>query len=365
MDVGKLSVQNLNYYAPRFEIKIKNNKLPPELANSISSVKVVETLSEGSSFTLQVSDEFDMNKQKFVWLDHDLLKVGNPIEINLGYGSNLLKMITGKITKLNPSFFTGQPPTIEISGMDTSYDSLKRPATEKTYTNMSYSDIAQDIAKKSGLKATTEKTPKVKEPVCRKNDETNLNFLKTLAKGAQFSVWIDRQTQALCFKKPGDNKKEIMTLELGKDLISFSPVINTAYLVSEVEVRSHNPQDPSKPIIGKAKAGSEQAQESGKQQASQVAKKVHKAPKRVITDRLVHSKAEADAIAKAELNKASDTFITGDVSCVGLPQIRPGICIKLDKVGKIFSGKYYVTKTTHTANNSGYQTTFGVKRNAA
>jgi phage protein D len=367
MSLAEIAASTSNFYVPRFEIKIEDSKLPQKLAHSITSVTVTEKLSEGASFTLVVSDEFDMSKQEFTWLDDDLLSVGNAIEIKIGYGSSPLRMIKGKITGMKPNLFTGQPPTITLNGQDASYDFLKRPVEEKTYTNMSYSDIAQDIASMAALSASTDKTPKKKKPICKKNDETYFNFLKGLADKVGFKVWIDRKESkgVLCFKKPGDDKKEIMTLEWGKDIISFSPTINTVHLVSEVEVRGHNPKDPGKPIIGTAKAGSERTQESGRQQASQVAKKTLNNPKLVITDRNVQSKSEADAIAKAELNKASDRFIEGDVNCIGIPQIRPGVCIKLDKMGKRFSGKYFITDATHTVNNSGYRTTFKVKRNAA
>jgi phage protein D len=364
MSLVELAKSNSNFYVPRFEVKIENSKLPEKLANSITSVTVNEKLSEGASFTLVVSDEFDMSKEEFTWLDDDILSVGNAIEIKIGYGSKPLSMIKGKISGMKPNLFTGQPPTITLTGQDASYDSLKRPDDEKTYPNMSYSDIAQDIAKIAKLSASTDKTPKKKEPICKKNDETYFNFLKALADKVGFKVWIDREAQALCFKKPGDDKKEIMTLEWGKDIISFSPTINTVHLLSEVEVRGHNRQDPDKPIIGTAKSGTERTQESGRQPASQVAKKILNNPKKVITNKIVYSKSEADEIAKAELNKASDRFIEGDVNCIGIPQIRPGVCIELDKLGKRFSGKYFITEATHTVNNSGYRTTFKVKRNA-
>ncbi len=69
-------------------------------------------------------------------------------------------------------------------------------------------------------------------------------------------------------------------------------------------------------------------------------------------------------MALAELNKASDSLIEGEGECIGIPQIRTGVTICLEKLGKRFSGKYYVKGTTHTINSSGYRTRFSVKRNA-
>lgn len=86
--------------------------------------------------------------------------------------------------------------------------------------------------------------------------------------------------------------------------------------------------------------------------------------KKVITEFIVTQKNQADAIAKAEFDKANDTFIKGEVECIGLPQIRTGVWINLDKMGKRFSGKYYVTETTHTIDGNGYRTRFSVKGNS-
>ena len=64
------------------------------------------------------------------------------------------------------------------------------------------------------------------------------------------------------------------------------------------------------------------------------------------------------------MTKASDTLVEGEVESIGLPQIRTGVSVVLDKMGERFSGKYYVTETTHTINSSGYRTKFSVKSNS-
>ncbi|NIM15097.1 MAG: hypothetical protein GTO45_24300 [Candidatus Aminicenantes bacterium] len=363
MSLAKLSASTFNFYAPRFEVEIESSKLPPDISKAILDVKVEEVLNGGANCTLTISEEFDMETQEFKWLDHDLFEVGNKITIKMGYGSSLDTMFMGEVSGLEPSFFAKEAPTITVKGKDLAYDFIKRKSDEKTFVNMSYSDIVQDIAKKAGLNAKVDKTGKYKGSICKKNDENYFTFIETLAKkagGFQFS--IDGKT--LYFVKPGVEKKELLTLELGKDIISFTPKLNTSNVYAEVEVRGHNPANPGKPIIGKATAGSEQNQESGKQTASQIAKKKFKAKKKVITNAKINSVKEANNLAKAELDKASACLIEGDVQCVGIPKIRAGVCINLDKMGKRFSGKYYVSATTHTINNSGYKTNFKVRRNS-
>ncbi len=362
MAVEKQALKTANFYAPRFEIEIGGSKLAADMSKAIMDVTVEEKLDEGGSFKFTVYDEFDLKTQKFTWLDHKLFNVGNEVTIKIGYGSSLITLLMGKITALEPSFFAGGAPTLTVKGHDLSYDVMKRGSPEDPFVNKSYKDIAADIAKKAQLTLKADKTAKFKGTICKKNDESYFAFLKELAQKIGFQVWIERKN--LHFKKPDDDKKEILTLTLGKDITSFCPNLNTARLISEVEVRAHNPKNPKKPIIGKAKKGSERAQEPGRQAASQLVEKCHGKQKKVITNANVKSVKEANDLAKAELDKASDGLIQGDVECIGIPQIRPGVCIKLDRMGERFSGKYYVTAAAHTVSSSGYKTSFSVKRNA-
>jgi phage protein D len=363
MSISKLSAANDNFYAPRFEIEIKDSKIKTELANSIIDLSVDQKKDEGALFSIKIHDEFDMKDEKFKWLDDDIFSVGNTVKIKMGYGSKLEEMLYGHITGLTPSFFSGEPPTITVSGQDLSYDFLKRKSPADTFTKMTYSDIAQDIAKKAGLTAEVDKTTEKFDVLCKESDVSYFDFLRGLADREGFQVSIEGKK--LLFKKPTDDKKEIFTLQLGRDLVRFKPTMDTTQILSEVEVRWHDPKNPSKPIVGTAKAGDERTQEGGRQTGSQVAKKVLKAPKKVITHIKVESVNHAKLIAKAVLNKASDSYIGGEAECVGIPQIQPGVCIELDKMGKRFSGKYYVVAAAHKIGSNGYTTTFTVKRNAA
>lgn len=368
MTLETLAKKDLDFYAPRFEVMIGEKKLAVNVSKEIIDVTVSEKIDTGATFKLTLHDEFDMNKQKFKWLDEANFTVGNLITIDMGYGSNLSRMIMGNITSLEPSFFASETPTLTIGGQDLSYDYMKRPTPARDFSEKKYSDIAQTIAQEAGLLAVVddskEPTGKFEPTICKKNDETYYAFLSRLKDKIAFIFDIKGQT--MYFVKPEDDKKEILALELGKDIISFSPTLKTTGLLAGVEVRGHNPRDPKTPIIGRAMAGSETNKERGKITGSELlAKKNSKhLPIKIITDVVVNSQEHAEAIAKAELIKASDTLIEGKVECIGLPQIRTGVSVILDKMGERFSGKYYVTETTHTVNNSGYRTSFSVKSNS-
>jgi len=367
MAIENIDAGTFSFYSPRFEVEIDGSRLGSRISKSILDVRVEEKLNTGVGFTINISEEYDMKTQTFKWLDHKIFNVGNKIKIKIGYENELVEMIEGKITTLNPSFFAKEAPTITIEGKDLSYDFLKKTSMgkeyEKTFLNMGYSDIVSAIANKAGLTPKVTRTGKRKEPICKKNDVSYFQFITELARragGFEFSIG----GKTLYFVMPGTEKKELLTLALGKDIIRFSPRLSTARLYSEVEVRGHNLKDPGKPLIGTAKPGSEMSQEGGKMTASQLAKKKHNAPKKVITNANISSVADAKALAKSELNKLSNRLVEGTVECIGIPKIRAGVCIYLDKMGERFSGKYYVTAATHTIDDNGYRTSFTVQRNA-
>ncbi len=362
MALEAIAKKNLNFYAPNFEVDINGKTLPINISKEVMNVSITEKLDEGASFNFTMNDEFDVSKQQFKWLDDPLFVEGNTVTIKIGYGNNLISMIEGKINALDSSFFSGGPTTLDIRGQDLSFDYLKRKSKERTFLNKSYSEIAKLVANEASLDAVVDDTPKFETVIHKDSNKTYFDFLLDLQKKSDREFSVNRKT--IYFIKPKDDSKEIITLMLGKDIISFRPTINTTKIVTEVEVRGHNPRDPSSPIIGRAIAGSERIQEPGRKTASQIAEKNIKDGKMVITNVAVSSVEQANAIAKSELNKASNSLVEGEVESIGLPDIRPGVNIGLGGMGKRFSGKYYVEETTHTIDDNGYRTRFKVKRNA-
>ncbi len=350
----------LDFYVPRFEIEIDDKKLDPVTSKAILDVKVEERIDEGASSTITIHDDFDLSSQKFKYLDNPIFDLNKKITINIGYGNNQHILFMGTIIRIEPSFFSGETPTLTVEGQDLSFNYLKRKTPAKKFDEKKYSDIAQKIASDAGLRSKVDETEEQVTPIQKNNNDSYFQFLKIIANEAKATFYIDRDT--LYFVKSAANKKEILTLELGRDIISFRPTMNTTKLLTEVEVRWTNPDDPEKPFVGVVKAGDEGNIASGTKTGSQVAKEKVGTIKKVITCKTVGSMEHAKAIADAELNKANSTFIEGTGECVGIPQIRPGVMIGLKKIGCKFSGTYQVTGATHTMNDSGYRTQFSVRK---
>ncbi len=55
-------------------------------------------------------------------------------------------------------------------------------------------------------------------------------------------------------------------------------------------------------------------------------------------------------------------MVKGSGSTVGLPDLRAGTVVHVDGLGERFSGRYFITSTTHTIGDGGYATQFECRR---
>lgn len=353
---------DLSQYSPEFEIYI-NKQISSDVRKSTVSVQINEQINTSAEYTLVLNDEFNVNTQAFTWLDNPLFKIGNKIMIKMGYYNKLVKMIEGPIKSLSTSGFSGDIPKLTIIGYDESHTYLtEKSLAEKAIKpeqNDTYSKIAENIASAAKLTPIVDKTKKY-SPIIIKKPITFYDFLKDAAKRVGFEFFVSRDK--LYFINPRTKSTIDIIIEWGKDLISFIPTINSASLVTGVEVRGHQPDSKEK-LVGVAKTGEETALGDG-MTASSLAQKMYGHPNiKTIENRIMENQDEADDMAKAELDRIGDNLVTGSGTIVGNPDMMPGMIIELRKLGKNFSGKYFVTGVNHTIDGNGYTTSFNARKN--
>ncbi len=349
----------VDFYPPTFSVEINGAPIDPLAAYSIRSVEVQEEINKANTFSFVVQDEFRAGR--FTWLGNQLFKVGNPMRLALGYAGDNVVIAEGKIQNINAEFPESGHPSFTVEGTSDAYKDLMVPSGVQVFKEKSAADIVRKIAQDAKLEANVDDTPGVSGIKTKKGGQSRFDFLKDLAKEVGFEVQL--AGKKLRFGKPRQDLDPEVTLEWGKNLISFKPTLNTAQAVSAVVVRGWD-KSGKKAIEERVPAGDESRQESGRQLSSQVAQQIFGEVVKEITDQPVNSVDEARKIAKSELDKISENLIRGSAVTVGLTQLRPGICVQLDSLGSWFTGKYYLEKVTHRLDESGYRTTFEGRRNA-
>ncbi|NIM17829.1 MAG: hypothetical protein GTO45_38120 [Candidatus Aminicenantes bacterium] len=351
---------DISNYVPDFEIEIGGKKLKPEELKYITSVSVDKGIGMGDSFSFDVQDEMENGKLK--WLGNELFKFGKDVTIKVGYVGKLTHSIKACIESIAPKFSAGLMPIFTVGGSHKGFAKLTVESELQDYSEKKDNEIVSAIAGKAGLTAEVEATDESKaDPKKYKNvGDSYWNYLKHLAKrNKEFEFFID--DGKLIFRKTKANTPAALTFTWGENLLSFNSTLDISKLVSEVVVQGSK---DNKSIEGKAASGKEGISSLGDKTGSKIAKEVFGDKKKYISGKKVDDKADSDNIAQAALEATSNKLITCSGKTPGVPELKPGICIELKGLGDWFSGKYYVSKTTHTISTSGYETSFSAWRNA-
>lgn len=356
MAVNNVDIQR---YAPRFVLTINGVDLSPEVSHAVTSLEISQQLNQNSSFRCTVQDTFD--GFDFRWLGSELFKFGNEVSIALGYSNLLLPALEGKIQNIAPEFASGTAPSFSFGGSDRGYTFLTTPGESRTFADTRDSDIVRRIAQDAKLQAVVDQTSRSVTKRMKASGGTYLGLLRLLASENNYQFRLSGRT--LYFRRPRSTVEPVMNLAWGKDLISFRPVLSTEQTATRVVVRARDPVN-KETIEGTATAGDEQQRAQDARPASEITRDAEGEVVRHITNQPVRSVEEARNLAVAELENASNHFMTGNAEIVGAPELWPGDYVMLTGLGKWFSGIYCIERATHRIDAQGYRTSLELKRNA-
>ncbi len=341
-------------YAPAFSVQLGNKTIPK---SEITGIKIEEDLEKPGICTISFNEFLDPNSQRFKWLDNESIAPGTDILINFGYVSSKAKgVFRGKIKALEPSFALGGVLTLDVQGFDLSHE-LQKTQNKVISNDLTYQDVARELAGKNSLTFSEDGTgkPITHQKAKRRVDENDYEFLKRLAGDIGFEFFVRNTT--LYFRKPQDDKVPAFSFELHNNIISFSPRMSIASVVSKVTVTGWNEEKMS---ISETAEINEIKSSFGVPDFEQIVKQAKIATKE--EGKVVRSTEEAKEIALSELKRKNSNLITGTLECVGNEVLRPGMTVNIEKVGKRFNGRYYITGTTQTFGDNGYRTTLKIRR---
>jgi uncharacterized protein len=147
-------------------------------------------------------------------------------------------------------------------------------------------------------------------------------------------------------------------LHWGRALIDFKPKVTTATQVSSVTVHGWNRRS-RRPIVETVTL--DDARIRCNRDIHRLLEQCDPREELVVTEPMFTPRA-AHERALAILNASQHEFVKCEGTTVGLPDLRAGLHVEILNVGARFSGRYFLTETTHTINESGYQTKFKAQR---
>ncbi len=197
------------------------------------------------------------------------------------------------------------------------------------------------------------------------HNQTDLEFLRSRAARIGYCVMVRDKT--LLFRRRSNKKSEFKLMfhaeRVEQDqkapiqLDRFVPRLSTANVVTEVRVRSWQPEKRTELVciakLGDPKVPAALAPETG----TDTTKQRYPDAAQVRVDIPFSSKEEGEAIAASWLNERAMSYVTAEGSTPGDPSLKAGMIVTID-VGKQsveaqFSGEYLLTYVRHWYRDEG------------
>jgi phage protein D len=388
-----------DFYVPRFEIKASGSALPESVVRDVVQVSYNDSTTEIDSFDITVNN-WDATERKFKYVGSETsTRSRNPLhtmfepcardfELRMGYGSELMSMVKGSPTTLEPSFPAGGAPTLTVRALNVLFR-LRTKQYRTHWIDKKISFVADDIGKRNEpggskrfpipirLGTTEERAGEKKIDYISQDNQYDIDFLLLEARKIGYVVYVDREQprhgparEVLHFGKSNarvsGQRDEVYELKWGISLIDFSPKLSTANQAKSVEVRGWDRQG-NRAIRKKVTVHDrdirvnrdllylvDPGQSSGATGC--------RPREEVSVNEPQFSAEQAHSRAVTLMEDKLRQLVEATGTTVGLPELRAGKRVRIVGLGARFSGTYFVTKTTHTINDSGYVTKFTARR---
>ncbi len=384
-------------YTPQYRIRINDADLPAAVRSSITSVRYQDGMNAADRV------EIGLANTNLRWLQTHIRGLGfqpfptsvmvgpigriapapegtfdmsNKLSLEMGYVPDPLEeMFLGDITGVQASFPSGGMPSMTMVAHDYLHR-LSNGTVARGFGPLADGLVAAILSAENLLiplidpvitaasAALTVVNVIFRGTGTKQEGESDLDLLKKIAAQYDADFWVDGNSLYLSrFVKEYAPR---LTLAWGESLIDFSPQVSTVGQVAGVSMKFTLREIPLNFLVtvawdfdreavvvtvlpGEAAAGA----------------KAVSGPSYTIIDRPISSPADianSALIIYRELRNKLNNRLTGTGTAIGNPQIRAGAVIKLDGLGPDFSGNYRVASATHTIDNSGYRTSFEVKK---
>lgn len=358
-----------DFYVPYFQVKIAGRPQGQDVIRDILQVTYKDNIKELDSFEISINN-WDAETRAFKYSDDTLFDPGKEIELWMGYyGKDSLRlMLRGQITALRPAFPAGGGSTLAISGLNTLHK-LRKEQRSQAYEKMTDTEIAEQIANNLGIEPETNPAPNEERiDYLLQDNQYDIIFLMERARRLGYALFIkengqDGKAQApkLFFGLSTHVRRPTYELRYGRSLIDFKPDLTTANQVGEVTVRGWDQLKKEK-IEYTAKRSEIAVKGVGKAGGQEAIEQAFKQRKEIVATKPIQTKEEAKTLAIRTLEENAKDMVKASGSTVGLPDLRAGNVIQIEGAGLRFSGRYFVTATTHSIGDSGYTTQFECRR---
>jgi phage protein D/phage baseplate assembly protein gpV len=325
------------------KVKVAGTELSLTLTEALEYIEVDSSMYHPSAFTLRFNDKDDL-----AIINGTTFDLGKEVEIQFTDPTQGSPPFTtafkGEITAIEPEFGIGNAVSLVIRGYDKRHR-LTRHTTIKSFTDVSDSDIIQQVAQGAGLSVTVDSTTVIHKQVIQDN-VSDLEFIYHRAWRIGLELFFDPSTSQFKARAYGISSAPAAgTITWGVDMRSFHPRKSLADQVSKVTVNAWDPVQKAL-VSGEATSASNMVQPSGTSGASAISSKIS-AQERTYTFPRLADANEATKIAQSLLDLHSSTYIEAEAVTIGDPSLIAGKKVTIASVGTAYNGDYLITGAVH------------------
>jgi phage protein D len=290
----------------------------------------------------------------FLHFDRQMLDFGKELSVSFLGG----RVFSGRITALEAEFYEASPPTLTVLAEDRFQD-LRMTRRTRTWENVSDADVVQQIAGDHGL------TPDVdvqgpRHTVIAQVNRSDLAFLRDRARAIDAELSMDDRT--LSVRSHSARGGAPLRLALGRGVRSFTVTADLAGQRTGLDVTGWDvaAKEALQESATDAVLGSEL---KGGQSGAAVLQAAFGPRKEAVVHSVPLTGGEARATAEALYRQQLRHFLRGQGVAEPNPAIRAGAWMRIDGLGPLFSGEYYVDEATHVFDSvRGLRSEFAVER---
>jgi phage protein D len=335
------------------EIQVDGAKLEPAIEGQLESVLVVDRLAMPDTFTLVFRDpERDV-------LSRAKLKIGTSVIISTTSvaSDSPEPLIDGEVTSIEADYDTLGTRAV-VRGYDFSHR-LTAGRKTKTYENVTYSDIAKQIAGEAQLGTDVDESGTTLDHVLQAN-QSDLDFLYGIARRIGFDCRVEAAD--LLFKKPVESATAPDAAETAGDdpvqlvwnhnLLEFHARMSAVSQVEKVNVRGWDVVK-KEAVIGEAEVAATNAEIS--MTAVELAKQVG-GKALVVVDKPIDNQEAADELAIARAQQVGSAAFEATAVAIGSPALKAGVAVSIGGVDEALNGKWVIGSSRHEFHGGGYRT---------
>ena len=335
-------------------IEVGGKKLDEAIEKLLINVTVIDRLRMPDAFVIVFRDE------AHTVLDTAGFKVGAKVKIQASMpgGDAPKDLISGEVTSIEAEY-----DLLGAKAVVRGYDYLHRLSAgrrTKTWTNVTYADVVQEIVTAAHVDAQMESSGGTLDHVIQGN-VSDLDFLYQISQRVGFDITIEDKT--LHFKKPtkastappapgtADIDKPTQ-LRWGKRLLEFRARMSAVAQVTDVKVRGWNVKN-REAVIGEAKAETDSTKL--KMSPADLAGAVG-GETLVVVDRPVGEQGAAGDMAKAIADQVASSAYEATAIAIGSPELKAGVAVPVSNVDPALEGNWVISTARHEFGAGAYRT---------